>query len=278
MAIYVYCEVGFRGYLATRLLLQKGFKNVRNLTGGYKLYNMAQSSLEEIAAACGPSEELIDDMIERKRIETDEYIEVDACGLSCPGPLNAMIKSLETLPVDKKLKIYATDPGFKSSVEAYAKLNEAIELIYLGKEQGKLMATLEKRETVPLIKSKKKSRKELRGLDAPPVSEMSPDELYNRLDTEDAPAILIDVRTPQEYNGLQGHIQNARLIPLGELVSNTERLAQYTEDEIVTICHSGARSMMASKLLARAGFKDIRNLTGGIMVWHRKGYPVIREG
>ena len=140
------------------------------------------------------------------------------------------------------------------------------------------MATLEKRETVPLIISKKKSRKELRGLDAPPVSEMSPDELYNRLDTEDAPAILIDVRTPQEYNGLQGHIQNARLIPLGELVSNTERLAQYTEDEIVTICHSGARSMMASKLLARAGFKDIRNLTGGIMVWHRKGYPVIREG
>ena len=276
--IYVYCEVGFRGYLATRLLLQKGFKNVRNLTGGYKLYNMAQSSLEEIAAACGPSEELIDDMLEHKSVETDEYIEVDACGLSCPGPLNAMIKSLETLPVDKKLKIYATDPGFKSSVEAYAKLNEAIELIYLGKEQGKLMTTLEKRETVPLIKSKKKSRKELRGLDAPPVSEMSPDELYNRLDTEDAPAILIDVRTPQEYNGLQGHIQNARLIPLGELVSNTERLAQYKEDEIVTICHSGARSMMASKLLARAGFKDIRNLTGGIMVWHRKGYPVIREG
>ena len=34
---------------------------------------------------------------------------------------------------------------------------------------------------------------------------------------------------------------------------------------------------MAAQILAQAGFKDIRNLTGGIMMWHRKGYPAELE-
>jgi len=32
--------------------------------------------------------------------------------------------------------------------------------------------------------------------------------------------------------------------------------------------------MMAAQILAKAGFKDIRSLSGGIMIWHRKDYPV----
>ena len=35
--------------------------------------------------------------------------------------------------------------------------------------------------------------------------------------------------------------------------------------------------MMAAQILAQAGFKDIRNLTGGMMMWHRKGYPTELE-
>ena len=34
--IYVHCQVGFRGHLANRILLQSGFKNVFNISGGYK--------------------------------------------------------------------------------------------------------------------------------------------------------------------------------------------------------------------------------------------------
>ena len=51
-------------------------------------------------------------------------------------------------------------------------------------------------------------------------------------------------------------------------------LDEYKNEEIVIICHSGSRSMMAAQLLARAGFKDVRNLTGGMLMWHRSGYPV----
>ncbi|MFX1379028.1 MAG: FAD-dependent oxidoreductase [Promethearchaeota archaeon] len=276
--IYVYCEVGYRSYLALRILLQSGFKEVYELTGGFKIYEMANATTEEIMAACGGSENVIEEYVHEKATESKDYIEVDACGLSCPGPLNALIKGLETLPEHKKLKVYATDPGFKSSVEAYSKLNKTIKLVHLGKEKGMLVATLEKVQpseiVTPIIK---KSRRELRPLDAPPVSNISADELFERIGTEDEPALMIDVRSPQEYNSQHGHIKNTRLIPLGELLNNPDIIKNYKNEEIISICHSGSRSMMAAQILAQAGFKDIRNLTGGMMMWHRKGYPIELE-
>jgi len=277
--IYVFCEVGFRGYLTTRLLVQKGFNNVYNLTGGYKLFKTAAATTQEIAEACGPPEEIIEEMIDRKTFETDELMEVDACGISCPGPLNALIQGLENLPQGKKLKIYATDPGFKSSVEAYVKLNESVSLLKLGKEEGKLVAILEKGEVTSddleaPIKVKKKTRAELRGPNAPALSQISADELYERLDTDDCPAIIIDVREPQEYrNG--GHIKDVKLIPLGDLLRNVESLNEYKDKEIVVLCAVGGRSMMAAQLLVREGYKDVRNLSGGMRSWQKKGYPFL---
>ncbi|MFX1365631.1 MAG: FAD-dependent oxidoreductase [Promethearchaeota archaeon] len=276
--IYVYCEVGYRSYLALRILLQSGFKKVYELTGGFKIYEMANATTEEIMAACGGSENAIEEFVYQKSIESEDYIEIDASGLSCPGPLNALIKGLESLPENKKLKIFATDPGFKSSVEAYSKLNENIELLYLGKERGKLVATLKRVKPLEVAPpAKKKTRKELRAPDAPPVSEISADELFERISTEDEPALMIDVRTPQEYHSPQGHIKNTKLIPLGKLMNNPEIIKEYQDEEIISICHSGSRSMMAAQILAKAGFKDIRNLTGGMIMWHRKGYPVELE-
>jgi len=154
--------------------------------------------------------------------------------------------------------------------------------LYLGKQEGKLVAELKKgkltiEDAEAPVRLIKKTRKELRSPDAAPVSDISAEELYERLNSEDAPAILVDVRPPQEYNGLGSHIQDTKLIPLGELMNNMGQLAEYKDNEIVTICHSGSRSMMAARLLAQAGFKDIRNLTGGMMMWHRKGYPVAGE-
>lgn len=272
--IIVYCEVGYRSYIATRLLMQHGFNEIYELTGGFKLYEMATAKTEDIVAACGSSETIMEEYIKEKSIENDDFLVVDCSGLSCPGPLNAMIKSLDTLPQNKKLKIYATDPGFKSSVEAYSKLNEAVKLLYLGKEGGKLIATLEKvQPTIEVIAPiKKKTRRELRPPGTPPISDISADELYKRLETEREPPLLIDVRTPQEYSS--GHIKNALLLPLGELLSNPNVIGDYENKEIIAICHSGSRSMMAAQILARSGFKDIRNLIGGMMLWKRRGYPV----
>ena len=39
--VYIYCGVGLRGYLASRILMQRGFTDVKNLSGGYKTYSIA---------------------------------------------------------------------------------------------------------------------------------------------------------------------------------------------------------------------------------------------
>lgn len=46
--IIIFCAVGLRGYLATRILANNGFKNVYNLTGGYKVYNSFSLDKENI--------------------------------------------------------------------------------------------------------------------------------------------------------------------------------------------------------------------------------------
>ena len=45
--LYVYCQEGFRAYLVSRNLEQRGY-NVLNLTGGYKLYEIATATPEKL--------------------------------------------------------------------------------------------------------------------------------------------------------------------------------------------------------------------------------------
>lgn len=43
--VYVFCQIGYRSYLASRILMQNGFREVYNLSGGYRLYRMIKSGL-----------------------------------------------------------------------------------------------------------------------------------------------------------------------------------------------------------------------------------------
>jgi peroxiredoxin family protein/rhodanese-related sulfurtransferase/TusA-related sulfurtransferase len=125
--IWVYCQVGLRGYTASRILTQKGFK-VRNLTGGYKTYQMANykpsmartslpsdpimNSLEETAATTQPEEQtLLPDK------------ELDACGLCCPGPLIRVKQAMDELQEEQILRVTASDPGFYEDIQAWAQMS-----------------------------------------------------------------------------------------------------------------------------------------------------------
>ncbi len=46
--IVVYCKVGLRAYIAYRMLVQKGFRNVKNLSGGYQLYQAVKQAEEAL--------------------------------------------------------------------------------------------------------------------------------------------------------------------------------------------------------------------------------------
>jgi len=45
--IYIYCQIGLRGYLASRILMQSGFEKVLNLSGGYRLWDICVKENEE---------------------------------------------------------------------------------------------------------------------------------------------------------------------------------------------------------------------------------------
>ena len=103
-------------------------------------------------------------------------------------------------------------------------------------------------------------------------SEITVDDLFDRVNSN-LPPLLIDVRSPADFNGGYGHIRNARSIPMLELESNLEDLDSFKEKGIVTMCPGGGMSLVAVDILAEAGFTDVKSLTGGTDLWHQSGYP-----
>jgi sulfur-carrier protein adenylyltransferase/sulfurtransferase len=92
--------------------------------------------------------------------------------------------------------------------------------------------------------------------------EMTPRELKERLDRGE-PIVVVDVREPQEYQ--INRIPGSTLIPLGELPQRYQELDQNAA--IVCQCKSGMRSAKATGFLRSIGFKNVRNLSGGILGW-----------
>ena len=92
------------------------------------------------------------------------------------------------------------------------------------------------------------------------------DELKEKIDSKEE-FIFIDVREPHEYEEFN---LGAILIPLGEIMKVVTEYEDKKEEEIVVHCRSGARSGMAKNLLTEAGFKNVRNLEGGVLAWKEK--------
>ena len=73
---------------------------------------------------------------------------------------------------------------------------------------------------------------------------------------------LLDVRTIEEYK--EGHLRDARLIPLQTLSSNLSMLKADKNKKILVYCRSGSRSVAASRILESQGFTPV-NVKGGII-------------
>ncbi|TAL10642.1 MAG: rhodanese [Nitrospirae bacterium] len=95
-------------------------------------------------------------------------------------------------------------------------------------------------------------------------------ELKQKMDQGEK-VVLIDVREPWEYNIAK--IEGAKLIPLGTL--GTEYKNIDPNGEIVIHCKMGMRSMDATQFLLQQGFKNVKNLTGGIIAWSQQIDPSV---
>lgn len=102
------------------------------------------------------------------------------------------------------------------------------------------------------------------------ITAITPAEYQSQFVQAGATHLLIDVRTPDEFNS--GHIAGAVNISVDTIAN---RLSEIPHDRpIVVYCHSGNRSKQAAQILAQAGYSDIRDL-GGINTWTSQGYPIV---
>ncbi len=76
---------------------------------------------------------------------------------------------------------------------------------------------------------------------------------------------LVDVREPGEHADFNiGGV----LLPLGKVqVMDVDEIEDWKDQEVICYCRSGNRSGMACMILETAGFRDVKNLKGGILAW-----------
>ncbi len=89
----------------------------------------------------------------------------------------------------------------------------------------------------------------------------------------DRPVQLLDVREAAEFAGALGHLDGARLLPLGALAARQDELRR--DRPVVTVCRSGTRSARAALMLSQAGFESVANLAGGMLRWRAEQLPVV---
>jgi rhodanese-related sulfurtransferase len=98
--------------------------------------------------------------------------------------------------------------------------------------------------------------------------------LKRRLEAKDEDILVLDVRTPEDFVGEQGHIAGALNIPLESLPERIEALGSDLERPIALVCRTDRRSAKAAALLAGRGFGQVQVVRGGMTAWLANGWPV----
>jgi peroxiredoxin family protein/rhodanese-related sulfurtransferase/TusA-related sulfurtransferase len=168
--IIIFCQVGLRAYIASRILRQKRYKNVKNLSGGYKtyfpavqkqdnpdIYQYEKIDTSDLIKASEPS-------LVSEEADIKVEIKLDACGLQCPGPIIKVFKGINEMKAGEVLEISATDPAFGIDLESWCKRtgNQLLRIIregttiraWIKKRSEQIMDNLENKEINSAINDK----------------------------------------------------------------------------------------------------------------------------
>jgi len=154
--VYVFCAVGLRGYLASNILIQNGFNNVYNLSGGYKTYEAAaeseKKSIPITPAFSAPYSDSGDPLAKNKAAASSKAatievntLKIDATGLQCPGPIMKIKSSIDSIVPGQRVEIQATDPGFARDIQAWCQTTGNV-LVQQSDSKGVFTAVVEKKE------------------------------------------------------------------------------------------------------------------------------------
>lgn len=131
--VVLFCNTGFQSYVASRILIQRGYNNVYSLCGGIELYKELVKDKQQIvqktkampASMCSSS------------------LKIDACAMQCPGPIMKVSSAMKEMKEGETLEITSTDRGFGSDIEAWCKTT-GNELVSLAKEDKIIKAVIQK--------------------------------------------------------------------------------------------------------------------------------------
>lgn len=149
--ILVYCAIGLRGYIASRILTQNGFENVYNISGGYATYACVHCQDDPSkcgGVACNSNNEFSETGDIEGVVETGKVINLNACGMQCPGPILQVFNSIKEMDNGDVLEVKATDPGFTRDIRAWCN------------KTGNTLLSVDKQDKtiiVRIMKGKKKS-------------------------------------------------------------------------------------------------------------------------
>jgi CoA-disulfide reductase len=118
--VYVSCQVGLRGYLASRILKNNGY-HVINVDGGWKTYSSVNGSNinKNVAAETNDLGEIEVVEVKSNDIKVDSV--VDVSGLTCPMPIVKLKKGIELLDSNQVLELHVTDRGALNDLPAWSK-------------------------------------------------------------------------------------------------------------------------------------------------------------
>ncbi|MHB1318583.1 MAG: FAD-dependent oxidoreductase [Anaerolineae bacterium] len=158
----LYCSVGQRSYAAERILKQHGY-DVSTLSGGFTLYNVVTepqdnwdtwtASAERVpAAGLAPVvAEAAAPLLKPAPGAVLPTIELDACGLQCPGPIMAVYRRMQEMPEGQHVQVQATDPGFARDIATWAE-HTGNSLVDLRQDKGTITALLVKGKAAPELR------------------------------------------------------------------------------------------------------------------------------
>ena len=84
--------------------------------------------------------------------------------------------------------------------------------------------------------------------------------------------VFIDCRLPNEYQIT--NIDGAELIPLQQIGQQHRRAARQARTRrSSSTASSGGRSLQFTQILRQQGFKDVKSMAGGILLWNKDMNP-----
>ncbi|MCX6996057.1 MAG: DsrE/DsrF/DrsH-like family protein, partial [Kiritimatiellaeota bacterium] len=151
--IFIYCKVGFRSYLAYRLLRQRGFVAC-TLAGGANTFRAwhndqvgaeppetpflayAEEQMAAKAASSGRPSAVSDQ-------PTGKQVRLDCTGAQCPGPILRLKETMAGLAVGDEIVMTVTDPGFFSDAPAWCR-SQGHTLVSLRQDGPRIEAHIRK--------------------------------------------------------------------------------------------------------------------------------------